>query len=57
MFHMETRKVELVVAIGKEIKSNEFSSIENKGNVAAAILKCVYGYAVGIDLTRRDRQQ
>lgn len=53
-FHYE---VELVVAIGKEIKSNEFSSIENKRDVAAAILKCVYGYAVGIDLTRRDRQQ
>ena len=59
-FHYE---VELVVAIGKEIRYSEI--INSSGNntsindaaAAAAILDCVYGYAVGIDFTRRDLQQ
>jgi fumarylpyruvate hydrolase len=59
-FHYE---VELVVAIGKELRYSEItnSSGDNTSNndaaAAAAILDCVYGYAVGIDLTRRDLQQ
>lgn len=36
-------EVELVVAIGKEVRPN-----------ASHILDCVYGYAVGVDLARRD---
>jgi fumarylpyruvate hydrolase len=61
-FHYE---VELVVAIGKEIRYSEITtsssddntSKNNNAAAAATILNCVYGYAVGIDLTRRDLQQ
>mmetsp|Transcript_54191 Transcript_54191/g.61590 ORF Transcript_54191/g.61590 Transcript_54191/m.61590 type:complete len:376 (+) Transcript_54191:56-1183(+) len=64
-------EVELVVAIGKEIRYNKLSSVDEDDDVNdkninddagdisrnAAILDCVYGYAVGIDLTRRDLQK
>ena len=59
-FHYE---VELVVAIGKEIRYSDITNSSgnntsiNDAAAAAAILDCVYGYAVGIDLTRRDLQQ
>lgn len=39
-------EIELVVAVGREGKNLEQSSA----------LECVYGYSVGIDLTRRDLQ-
>lgn len=42
-------EVELVVAIGKEHNNNNGSGGNN-------LLDCIYGYAVGIDLTRRDLQ-
>jgi len=41
-------EVELVVAIRKGIEKSNPSAID--------LLNCVYGYAVGIDLTRRDLQ-
>ncbi len=44
-------EVELVVAIGKGIPPETSSSA-----TASNLLDCVYGYAVGIDLTRRDLQ-
>jgi len=57
-------EVELVVAIGKEIEHQKSSSLDEDddnnytGDISnAAILDCVYGYAVGIDLTRRDLQK
>jgi len=39
-------EVELVVAIGSNVSSSETTAIED----------CIYGFAVGIDLTRRDLQ-
>ena len=53
-------EVELVVAIGKELRfpSNDDNNDNDAATSIAAsdILDCVYGYAVGIDLTRRDLQ-
>jgi len=46
-------EVELVVAIGTEPKPGS-SSNSNSSN--SDLMECVYGYAVGIDLTRRDLQ-
>ena len=49
-------EVELVVAIGKGIDNNSFSTATHPPASTIDLLDCVYGYAVGIDLTRRDLQ-
>ena len=51
-------EVELVVAIGKELgaKSTTSTTAAATPISASELLDCVYGYAVGIDLTRRDLQ-
>jgi fumarylpyruvate hydrolase len=55
-------EVELVVAIGKELRfpskdDDDDDDDDDDASIAACdILDCVYGYAVGIDLTRRDLQ-
>eukprot|EP00536_Pseudo-nitzschia_multiseries_P016493 jgi/Psemu1/299275/fgenesh1_pm.1129_\ len=51
-------EVELVVAIGKELGSSSNSNSSNDATETPPpeLLECVFGYAVGIDLTRRDLQ-
>jgi len=44
-------EVELVVAIGKEL-----NAVSSEKAYLLDLMDCVYGYAVGIDLTRRDLQ-
>lgn len=50
-------EVELVVAIGKELGATSNTTTAEATPISASeLLDCVYGYAVGIDLTRRDLQ-
>jgi len=52
-------EVELVVAIGSELRRRPKDADDDDEDAAPAaddLLDCVYGYAVGIDLTRRDLQ-
>lgn len=50
-------EVELVVAIGKELVVSKTKDNDSASSISAEdLLDCVYGYAVGIDFTRRDLQ-